>query len=162
MTQEACLEEVRAAQKAAFRDRVDDLNALKQVFGDQVIDVVLAERAKKMREIWRNIALDHGKNDIEGLRETLWTWCEAAGFEFSVTETDEGTQFHVTKCPLAEFARELQAADWGYICYCADDPHIVAGFNPAMGFRRTKTLMEGHECCDHFYYMKSESSDRIG
>jgi predicted ArsR family transcriptional regulator len=156
VTKEEYLKIVGAVRKAAFQDRVDDLNALKEVFGDQVVDIVLAERAKKMRKIWQDIALDHGKNDIEGLKETLWTWVQEAGFEFTFTETDEGTQFHVTKCPLAEMAHELQATDWGYICYCADDPHIVAGFNPAIGFRRTKTLMEGHECCDHFYYMKAD------
>jgi predicted ArsR family transcriptional regulator len=159
MTNEEHLKHVQAVRKMAFKDRIDDLNALKQVFGEQVVDIVLAERGKKTEHQWQNIARDHGKNDIDGLKETLWTWVQDAGFEFTVTETDEGTQFHVTKCPLAEIAHELQAADWGYICFCADDPHIVAGFNPAMGFRRTKTLMEGHECCDHFYYMASESPE---
>ena len=157
MTREEYLEKVQSVRMTAFKDRVDDLNGLKQALGDQVVDIVLAERAKKMKKTWQDIAHDHGKNDIDGLKETLWTWVEEAGFEFTVLETDEGTQFHVTKCPLAEMARKVQATDWGYICYCADDPHIVAGFNPAIGFRRTKTLMEGHDCCDHFYYMKAES-----
>jgi predicted ArsR family transcriptional regulator len=157
MTKEEHLKKVQAVRTMDFKDRVDDLNALRQVFGEQVVDVVLAERAKKVEKNWQTIALNHGKNDIEGLKETLWAWVQDAGFEFTVTETNEGTQFHVTKCPFAEMAHELQAADWGYICFCADDPHIVAGFNPAMGFRRTKTLMEGHDCCDHFYYMTPES-----
>jgi predicted ArsR family transcriptional regulator len=156
MTKEECLEKVRAVRTGSFRDRVNDLNALKQVFGEQVVDIVLTERGKKTEQQWQNIARKHGKNDIEGLKKTLWTWVQEAGFEFTVTETDEGTQFHVTRCPLAEIAREVQATDWGYTCFCADDPHIVAGFNPEIGFRRTKTLMEGHDCCDHFYYMKTE------
>lgn len=157
VNQEEYLEKVRAVRTAAFKDRVDDLDALKQVFGEQVVDIVLAARAKKTEKNWRDIALNHGRNDIKGLEQTLWTWVADAGFEFTVTETDEGTQFRVTRCPIADMAHELQAADWGYVCYCADDPHIVAGFNPAMGFRRTKTLMEGHDCCDHFYYMRPES-----
>jgi fumarate reductase iron-sulfur subunit len=154
MTREEHLNKVDAVRKMAFKDRIDDLNALKQVLGKQVVDIVLAERAKKIQQQWREIANEHGKNDIEGLKETLWTWVQEAGFEFSMTETAEGTQFCVTRCPLAEMAHELQATDWGYICFCADDPHIVAGFNPAMRFRRTKTLMEGHDCCDHFYSMR--------
>jgi hypothetical protein len=52
----------------AFKDRGDDLNALKQVYGNQVVDVVLAERAKKMKKTWQDIARDHGRNDIEGFK----------------------------------------------------------------------------------------------
>jgi predicted ArsR family transcriptional regulator len=159
MTNENCREKVQAVRRAEFKNRVDDLNALRQEFGERVVEVVLAARAKKVEQMWHNIALEHGKNNIEGLRETLWAWVQQAGFEFTFTETDEGTQFCVTKCPLAEMAREIEAADWGYTCFCADDPHIVAGFNPAMDFRRTKTLMEGHDCCDHSYYMRPESPE---
>ncbi|MFW9789019.1 MAG: L-2-amino-thiazoline-4-carboxylic acid hydrolase, partial [Candidatus Thorarchaeota archaeon] len=38
--------------------------------------------------------------------------------------------------------------------FCNEDEHIVAGFNPSIKFSRTKTLMEGHDCCDHCYVMK--------
>lgn len=154
ITQEEHLKRVHEVRKMGFKDRVDDLNALKKVFGERVVDIVASERGKRINKQWQNIAREHGRNDIEGLKETLWKWVKEAGFEFTVTEIPEGTQFCVTKCPLAEMAQELHATDWGYICYCADDPHIVAGFNPEIGFRRTKTLMEGHECCDHLYYMQ--------
>ena len=86
----------------------------------------------------------------------MWKWVLDEGIEYEVQDTDEGSQFKVTRCPLAEMARELGAADWGYICFCADDPPMVAGFNPNMGFRRTKTLMHGDDCCDHFYFMKDQ------
>jgi predicted ArsR family transcriptional regulator len=131
---------------------------LKQEFGEQVVEIVAKERGKKVQENWRRIAKEHGRNDIEGIKQTLWQWVAEAGFEFIEIETEEdGTQFHVTKCPLADMARELGAEDWGVTCYCADDPHIVAGFNPDIGFRRTKTLMEGDPYCDQFYFLKKES-----
>ena len=37
---------------------------------------------------------------------------------------------------------------------CSVDECIATTFNPQIGFRRTKTLMQGDEYCDHFYYMK--------
>lgn len=40
--------------------------------------------------------------------------------------------------------------------FCAGDPYIVEGFNPKMGFKRTKTLTLGDDCCDHFYYYKDK------
>ena len=156
LTREEHLLEVQKAQRREFEARVDDLRALQQVWGDQVIEIISAARGQKVEAEWRAIAREHGRNDIEGLKETLWKWVAAAGFEYAVTATPEGTQFCVTKCPLAEMARAAGVPEWGYICYCADDPHIVAGFNAAIGFRRTKTLMEGHDSCDHLYYMKGK------
>jgi len=150
-------QQMNEVQKTEFEARVDDLTALKQALGEQVGEIVAAARGQKVEAQWRKIAQDYGSNDIEALKATLWKWVEDAGFEFTVSETAEGTQFRVTKCPMAEMARSVNAAEWGYVCYCADDAHIVAGFNPAMGFRRTKTLMQGHDCCDHFYYMKEKT-----
>jgi fumarate reductase iron-sulfur subunit len=153
MIKEEHLKEVFEIQKRDFIDRINDLNALKKEFGDKVVDVVLRERSLKVQKQWQEIARNHGKNDIEGLKETLWAWVQDAGFEFTYSETEDGTQFNVTRCPLAEIARSVDAADWGYTCFCADDEHIVKGFNPEMKFNRTKTLMEGHDCCTHLYFL---------
>ena len=153
ITKEEHLKRLEAVRKYEFGTRVNDLNALRDVFGEQVEEIVLESRAKKIEADWRKIAEEHGRNDIQGIKETLWTWVLDEGIEYEVTDTEEGTQFRVTRCPLAEMAQELGATDWGFICFCADDPPMVAGFNPKMGFRRTKTLMEGHDCCDHFYFM---------
>ncbi|MCG8570878.1 MAG: L-2-amino-thiazoline-4-carboxylic acid hydrolase [Spirochaetes bacterium] len=150
------LQDIFEVRLVAFRDRVNDLNALKEEFGEKVVDIVLQSRAKRMQKTWQSIAAEEGRNDIEGLKQTLWTWVKEAGFEYHYEEKEEGTQFTVTYCPLAEMAKKIDAADWGYHCYCADDEHIVAGFNPEMSFKRTKTLMEGHDCCDHFYSIKKK------
>jgi predicted ArsR family transcriptional regulator len=154
ITKEEHQKRIESIRKYEFGTRVNDLNALREVFGKQVEEIVLESRAKKIEADWRKIAEEHGRNDIQGMKETLWKWVLDEGIEYEVTDTEEGTQFRVTRCPLAEMAQELNATDWGYICFCADDPPMVAGFNPKMGFRRTKTLMEGHDCCDHFYFMR--------
>jgi predicted ArsR family transcriptional regulator len=145
--------QLEAVIKAEFAARADDLNALREIFGERVEEIVKENRAKKIEAEWRKIAEAHGRNDIQGMKDTLWKWVLDEGIEYEVTDSEEGTQFRVTRCPFAEMAQELGAADWGFICYCEDDPPMVAGFNPEMGFRRTKTLMEGDEYCDHYYYM---------
>jgi hypothetical protein len=87
----------------------------------------------------------------------LWDGFRQVGGEFTVEKTDTGgVQFHATKCPLADVYRSIGKESYGFLFHCVTDPHIVAGFNPAIDFRRTKTLMEGHEECDHYYEMKSE------
>lgn len=141
-------------KKYNFEEEVEILNALKDKFGKEVEDVVALVKAKRMKKIWKGIAENYGKNDIQALFDTLWESCKAAGFEFTTEKKDNGVQVYVKKCPLVDMAKEIGETDWAYVIYCKDDPHIVEGFNPKIGFKRTKTLMEGHDCCDHFYYMK--------
>ena len=148
------LKALSAVKKNEFSTRVNDLNALRAEFGPRVEDIVQESRAKRIEVEWQKIAEQHGSNDIQGMKDTLWQWVLDEGIEYEFEVTAEGTQFHVTRCPLAEMAREINAADWGFICFCADDPPMVAGFNPKMGFRRTKTLMESNDYCDHFYFMR--------
>ena len=153
ITKEEQKQELEKVRKMEFAARVDDLNAIRDIYGKRVEEIVRVNRAKKIEADWRKIAETHGRNDIQGMKETLWKWVLDEGIEYEFEDTPEGTQFRVTRCPLAELAREIGAADWGFICFCEDDAPIVTGFNPKMGFRRTKTLMEGHDCCDHFYFM---------
>ena len=91
------------------------------------------------------------KNDIQGLINFLWEPLRREGFEFTYDWNELGCQFKVTRCPLAEIAKALKVEKWGVIFYCWSDEAICEGYNPGIRFRRTKTLMEGDEYCDHFY-----------
>lgn len=130
------------------------LNGIKARLGDPVVDAVNATVAEGVTAEWQGIAARESGNTIEDLIRLLWEPLRTQGFEFTYEQTDEGFQMHCTACPHAALAQELDAADWMFALTCACDEHIVAGFNPAMGFRRTKTLIEGDDCCDHFYYYK--------
>jgi hypothetical protein len=46
-----------------FKARVDDLNALKKVFGEHVVDIVASERGQQIKKQWQNIAREHGRNE---------------------------------------------------------------------------------------------------
>jgi predicted ArsR family transcriptional regulator len=129
------------------------LNGLKKRLGPGVVGAVEDTMAERMREQWAEIAAREGSNTIEDLIRVLWEPGRAQGFEFTVERREDGVQMWCTRCPLHDQAQEIGEPDWMYHLTCCTDPHIVAGFNPQIGFRRTKTLMEGHDCCDHFYYM---------
>jgi hypothetical protein len=51
--------------------------------------------------------------------------------------------------------REEDAAGMGYAAICYPDYAVASGFNPKLKLVRTKTLMQGHECCNHRYVMES-------
>jgi predicted ArsR family transcriptional regulator len=135
-----------------FREKVLLLKPLKERFGEAVLGVVREAVARRTRELWAGLAAQEPDNRPETLVDLLWNrLCAPLGFQFSQERTSQGIQLHCTRCPIHELARELDALEWGYALHCAQDPHIIAGFNPAIGFRQTRWLMRGDDCCDHFY-----------
>ncbi len=70
-------------------------------------------------------------------------------------EDERMTSLGVTKCVFAELVNELGISkEWGYDLFCSDDEHIANGFNPKIKFSRSKTLMEGYDCCDPCYKLR--------
>jgi predicted ArsR family transcriptional regulator len=147
---------VRAQKHALFREgwerTVWILNGLQERLGDAVPAAIEEMVAEDVRAGWARIAAGENTQTIDDLIRLLWEPLREKGFEFSMERTPDGAQMHVTRCPIAEIAKQLNAAEWLFRLTCATDEHSTAGFNPRIGFRRTKTLMEGADCCDHCYF----------
>lgn len=67
-------------------------------------------------------------------------------------ETRDRIMFNVTECLWAKTFRDMNAADLGYVICCQQDFASAKAQNPRIGLKRTKTLMQGDDCCDHIYY----------
>jgi hypothetical protein len=50
--------------------------------------------------------------------------------------------------------REANASEIGYAAICYPDFATASAFNPKIKMIRTKTLMQGHDCCNHRYVME--------
>lgn len=136
------------------------LEEIKNRFGLSVYKVIEEVQGKYLQKKWAGIAKKEGRNQIEDLIRLLWEPLRAEGLVYEVEEREKGIQMRCIKCPACNTARELGTTTWAYHLICANDAYIVEGFNPRIGFRRTKTLMEGFDCCDHFYYLKSATEMR--
>ena len=68
-----------------------------------------------------------------------------------VEDTHSAFEIKVTECLWAKVFRENSAADIGYSLLCHTDHAHCQGFNPHIRMVRTKTLMQGHDCCNHRY-----------
>ncbi len=68
-----------------------------------------------------------------------------------VEDTDRVFELNVTECLWATVFRDADAADIGYAGVCYGDYAWAQGFNPKIRMVRDKTLMQGHECCNHRY-----------
>jgi hypothetical protein len=68
-----------------------------------------------------------------------------------VEDTGKAFEIRVTACAVEIVFREADALDLGYACVCHADFGLPVGINPKLKLIRTKTLMQGHYCCNHRY-----------
>ncbi len=146
----ARLQEIRGSYNDTERLR-DLLDKWEEDFGtkyQKIVDELIANAAC---QYWRSISAREGTT-IDDLMRTQWEpWTEG---EFTIEKTEDGVQIHCTKCPMADSYRAIGRVDYGVQFHCNEDEHIVAGYNPRIVFTRTKTLMEGDDCCDHRYSLR--------
>ena len=75
-----------------------------------------------------------------------------------VQDSETVFEIRVTRCIWAKTFREAEMADVGYAHLCHGDFSSPRGFNPALTLVRDKTLMLGHECCNHRYVVGDPSA----
>lgn len=74
---------------------------------------------------------------------------------FTLTEdTDKVHELRVAECLWAQTFLAAKAGDLGYAGICWGDYAFAKAFNPAVEMVRDKTLMQGHDCCNHRYLWK--------
>ena len=74
---------------------------------------------------------------------------------YEITEnTEEAFEVKVTECLTEVTFREANALDIGFAGVCYADYGFPEGLNPKIKMVRDKTLMQGHDCCNHRYVWK--------
>jgi predicted ArsR family transcriptional regulator len=136
-------------------NKVELFDSLGEQFGYDIVGRVIEKVvAAHIQSEWEELGLSQPTRTINDLIRILWEPLRVSGFDFDRENTSDGVQFHCTHCPHADLGRKTGASEWLYHLVCSGDVYLAAGFNPKIGFRRTQTLMEGHPCCNHFYFMK--------
>jgi predicted ArsR family transcriptional regulator len=130
------------------------IRAFHAQFGDEVYKTVEKVNGEKALADWQEKAKKNGSNSIEDILKLLWEPLKNEGFQYEEEKTATGYQMKCTYCPIVDLAKYLGITKEAFHMFCGSDFYIVEGFNPKIGLKRTKTLMQGDDCCDHFYYMK--------
>jgi hypothetical protein len=68
-----------------------------------------------------------------------------------VEDTDRAFELKVAECIWASVFLQAKAGEIGYAAVCFGDYAWAQGFNPKIKMIRDKTLMQGHDCCNHRY-----------
>lgn len=72
-----------------------------------------------------------------------------------VENTPTAVELKVSECLWAKTFLGSKAGDLGYALVCDSDYAAAEGFNPKMRMIRSKTLMQGHDCCNHRYVIEA-------
>ena len=139
-----------------LRREIEALMAVPLIKG--YIEVLGREEALKVAEgVVKNLALESGKmmaafaggNSMENLQKAIPLFGMGGALEFKVVEqTPTSAGLDVTRCKYAEMYREHGLEDFGFLLSCGRDYALFEGFNPDIEFTRTKTIMQGGDCCD--------------
>jgi len=68
-----------------------------------------------------------------------------------IEDTDKVFELKVTECIWASVFLQAKAGEIGYAAVCFGDYAWAQGFNSKIRMVRDKTLMQGHDCCNHRY-----------
>jgi predicted ArsR family transcriptional regulator len=101
------------------------------------------------RESGVRLAKQMGGNSLADFAKGLSAWAADDAYEMELLElSDSKYFFNIKRCRYADMYKELGMAELGVVLSCSRDFELVKGFNPRMKLIRTKTIMEGHNCCD--------------
>ena len=164
-----------AGEKHKFLD--DSHMSYEEVFGFTVqyparLLVALADRLGKEQflETLKEVTLDDarksgaeeasktGKHDMATFHNAYLVnpnefWKHTVTLEI-VENTEKAVEVKVSECLWAKAFRAVGAQEIGYAMWCHYDFGNCQGFNPKMHLVRTKTLMQGDDCCNHRWVLE--------
>lgn len=125
------------------------LERLAATFGPDVYDVAREVIVDVARQQGSSLAQRVGDSSLPAFASGLAAWSADGALETEVTELSDAVfAFDVHRCRYAEMYRALGLAELGSTLSCDRDASLIEGFNPAVRFTRTQTIMSGADHCD--------------
>ncbi|MCP4147146.1 MAG: L-2-amino-thiazoline-4-carboxylic acid hydrolase [bacterium] len=157
-TPDDCKEELkkqRLVNEIGFvKNQVTLINKLKEKFGGELVPFIKQDTIDRIEKTYKNSKKIKDRS-LAGVKTHLWEQL-GEGVEFKcIKDTPAYLEYKLTKCFHADAVRELKVdGEIGFALYCAWDIGFCKGLNPDIKFTRTKTLMNGDNCCNHTYELK--------
>jgi len=152
----ACQEILGRKMTSAVSMYVEALRAIEQLYGLAAVGAVQEHQMRK----WVAAAAERRElaeeTSLRAYCGSLEEGCRGSHLWEKLEESETRQAYRFTRCLWAELFRSLNAEDIG-VWICEADGPVAAAFNPGIRFQRTKTLMEGDDCCDHIYYVEADS-----
>jgi hypothetical protein len=119
---------------------------------ERVIDLIKKQTEQRLREQAKKDLERLGNSDFKSYISIFRDPGMLASLTMEIKEdTDTAFEIRVTDCLSAESFLPYKAGDIGYAAVCWGDYNWASDFNPKIKLIRDKTLMQGHDCCNHRY-----------
>jgi hypothetical protein len=132
---------------------VDAVRALEEACGEAAVEALRQERLEKAVRAAAERGRQAPDTSLRAYCAELERGCRGSHRWEKVEDNETRQGYLFERCLWAEVFRSLDASDIGY-WICQGDGPVATAFNPQIHFQRTKTLMEGHDCCDHVYFVR--------
>ncbi len=119
---------------------------------ERVLELIKKQTEQRLKAQARKDLDRLGKSDFKSYISIFRDPDMLASLTMEIIEdTDTVFEIRVTDCLAAESFLPHKAGDIGYAAVCWGDYNWASDFNPKIQLIRDKTLMQGHDCCNHKY-----------
>lgn len=146
--------------KFKYGPYISTMQRLANIIGkDEFIKMLKKASSEVAKQSVKNIIRNLPKNDFDTFINTMVftpLFKNTLSMEV-VKKTDKVLELKITECLWAKTIRELKepdALDIGYALVCYPELDTTEAFNPKLKVIRTKTLMQGHDCCNSIIMWK--------
>ena len=129
-----------------------------EIGSDKTIEVAKKVIRKDATESGKKLAQEYSGNSMSELSKIVKeVWAKDGAMKIQIIrQNDNELFFDVTHCGYSQMYEMMGIKELGFILSCSRDFPFMEGFNSEIELTRTKTIMEGAECCD-FRYKKRGS-----
>ena len=130
------------------------VKALQAELGEEranaVVRKALGDIYRRLGEQWWQ-AKD-SKHVGENMARAFASFAKGDALDYSVREQSHDTyEMDVTGCRYAQFYKELDEPELGFLLVCSSDFTFAEGFGADVKLTRTQTIMQGASHCDFRY-----------
>lgn len=138
-------------------EQLEILKKLQERFGKEVIEIASSARLAVHKKWMEKLSTRKSGRPSEIFTHSAFsvTSVEENLLEYEVLEdSDDKFAVNITKCKYADFYTEKGELEIGYAMHCALDFGETEAFSSDIILKRTKTLMQGDNSCNHCYERK--------
>ena len=120
----------------------------------EIVEKVIAEIAF---EQGKDYAVVLGGNGIDALMGQAESWSANDALDMQMyVENETDCYSPVKRCAYVDMYERIGMKELGKVLSCLRDEFFYQGFNPEMEMCRSKTLMDGGDCCDFCFKFPKE------
>ena len=145
----------RQLMRVRFNEAMSLIKSLEKEKGREwTIDFLKRQSAERMLVYAKAQAGNSPDNTFNTFVEQFRSGYENTLTKEVVEDMQKSFELKITECIWASTFLEAKMGEYGYALVCWADYAWAEGFNPDIKLIRDKTLMQGHDCCNHRYILE--------